>query len=136
MTSSGGNLGITPRWRSALARTKRECPRNGHKLDSCPSHTETVQWLSSRLRPVSEHRNLHSRPTRLGQQQAPTVHPKEYGWAAPPTTSAFPTDLHYEAKAWEVCQAEFTEAGALCQGCNRSACIRVKKLRIFTSEWS
>ena len=41
--------------------------KNSHKLDSCPSHAETVQGLSSRLAPASAHRNLYSCGTRLAR---------------------------------------------------------------------
>ena len=38
-------------------------------------------------------------------------YPKKYGWAAPVTATPFPSDPHYEAKAWEVCQAERSRTG-------------------------
>jgi threonine dehydratase len=39
------------------------------------------------------------------------VHPKPYRWAAPSSATPFPADPHYEAKAWQVCQAERAPTG-------------------------
>jgi hypothetical protein len=44
-----------------------------------------------------------------------TLHeyPMAYDWGAPPSATPFPSDPHYEAKAWQVCQARRAHTGVV-----------------------
>jgi len=41
------------------------------------------------------------------------VYPRKYSWAAPVSSTPFPADPHYEAKAWQVCQAQRARTGCI-----------------------
>jgi hypothetical protein len=41
------------------------------------------------------------------------VYPRKYGWAAPAGSTPFPADPHYEAKAWQVSQAQRARIGSI-----------------------
>jgi Pyridoxal-phosphate dependent enzyme len=80
----------------------------------CAAGSGTLAQALRRAWPAAEHHVVQVGQPLTSEEVSGAIihkHPKEYGWAAPPTTSPFPSDPHYEAKAWEVCQAERSRTG-------------------------